>query len=822
MARFTVYSAAGVKKYEGAPVLTESYLKVSFLEFREVASPVPIEWALGDYVDYPRTGLRYQLYSIPVQTVRKQARRETYGAAFVYQNVQFYAPTKMLELAPFRDLVRGDNRIHFSTQNNISVWDDVYGIAERIDVAMNEMYPGLWRVQVVDAQDQGLLETLHTELNYSVEGVTCLGALDKIYELWGGIGWTYSKQGDIHVITIGGADMRSPDNTAPDFRYGKGRGLVTLERSISNRDSMATRLYVYGSNKNMLFRHYNNLELPIKEKESIDIQNLMLPVEPIPALEWGGWGRSGGRLYDASKAYIQNDEAIAKYGLLIKSVYFDGSENEDIFPTLKGITAAMIRNILRDPSAKYYPSPEIYADDERMDFIKRAVNPADPGSTSVDGSRYHTEVSSPVSEKRETVDLDISRNIVAVTSMDGFEGEDGAVSITPAVSGILACQENLGDDLEVYMMVTDSNGRNESFPITLTRRPNVVGYQYDFALPEASLQKGFMPFRVSIALDIHSNVQGGEATVTLYAGSVTLGLEAVRTQTFKMSLKQIGFDIRERAALGDGKATIVMTSGMCNGRTFLVKSCDYNAAEDQWDLTLWRQRDTSVDMWYPNADYPILEGDSFVLVDIAMPELYIQAAEQRLLEAGRKLLAELSRPAPVFTPKVDAKFVREYQDWWGTEISPLRSGLYLHIQDDDIDAFGEDYVLIDTVTINEGESNIPTYSITLREKKKVTIKESVAASSVDMSTSVADGAAVEQNGQTLPAVRANAYDIPAGLMVYTTGPIYGSSALVCMLYDASGTVFPADIQIIRENTGYGVRVAFDEMTISTYKLVVIG
>ena len=334
MARYTIYSSNGVAKYTGTPTFYGAYLKTGYLEFREIASPVPIEWEIGDYVEYDRTGLRYRLYAVPQQSVKKQSARGTYGAAFVYRNVQFYDATKILELAPFRDLVPEDNAVHFSTQPSISVFDDVAGIAERIEVCVNTYaaaagLSGTWRVAVVETTDVDLLATLQTKLEYTIEGANCLDALNKIYDLWNNVGWVYSydSASDTHTITIGGADERTAANTVPDLTYGKGNGLNTVEAALPNKDRLATRLYVYGSNRNMVLRYYNNLSADIKDKDSIDIQNLMLPVEPIAAMNWEGWGKTDGK-YDAAKAYIDADAAtIAKYGLLEKSAYFDGGEH---------------------------------------------------------------------------------------------------------------------------------------------------------------------------------------------------------------------------------------------------------------------------------------------------------------------------------------------------------------------------------------------------------------------------------------------------------------------------------------------------------------
>ena len=86
MARFSIIDVkTGAVKYSGFPTYNGNYLKVSYLEFREIASDVPIVWNVGDYVVWSgvgRTGFTYRLYDIPQPT--KRAESGTDGKAFVF------------------------------------------------------------------------------------------------------------------------------------------------------------------------------------------------------------------------------------------------------------------------------------------------------------------------------------------------------------------------------------------------------------------------------------------------------------------------------------------------------------------------------------------------------------------------------------------------------------------------------------------------------------------------------------------------------------------------------------------------------------------
>ena len=52
-----------------------------------VKSPALIQWEIGDYIVWDYDGQTYTLRNIP--QVKKQARTNTYGEAFVYENMQF-------------------------------------------------------------------------------------------------------------------------------------------------------------------------------------------------------------------------------------------------------------------------------------------------------------------------------------------------------------------------------------------------------------------------------------------------------------------------------------------------------------------------------------------------------------------------------------------------------------------------------------------------------------------------------------------------------------------------------------------------------------
>lgn len=565
MARFSIYSKDGnIVKHSGEPKYSGSYLNVPFVEFN-VESPSLIDWEIGDYVDYYRTGFRYRLYSLPEP--KKQARANSYGAAFVYSNVKFYEATKELEIALFRDLVPDDNKIHFSTRPDVSTYENVYGIAGRIQECMDDMFPGKWRIEVYETEDADLKALFEETKEFSVSNGTCLDALSQIYESWKNVGWvhTYDSATDIDVITIGATSIRTEQNTTDAFSYGMGNGLTSIRKASANEGEFATRLYVYGSERNIQTRHYNQFD--IVDKDSVNIVNLMIPLDK--------WGTTDG-LPDAKKAYLQaDDETVAKYGLIPRVVYFDGNGNDDIYPSIQGLTMSDVRQAMIESgnsASQYLPQ-----------------------------------------------DLNLRIDVIGSTNYDQFD-----------------------------------DGTKE---------------------------------------DYESN------------------------PTFWVGIRNLGFDIVEQGKLTEeGYATISMKSGMCAGREFKVKKLDGPIYGDQaygrYAYVLEKVWDDSIGMAFPNKVYDIKQGDEFVLLDIPMPDYYIDLAQKRLYEAGEKMLADYTRVSAFYEPGINPIKIK-----LGGKI--IRQGMYMKVYDEDIIDTPDhtDYVLIDTLTIDE-KAELPSYKVTLREQKR--------------------------------------------------------------------------------------------------------
>lgn len=758
MAHFSIISSqSGQEIFEGAPRYVGAYLKPGYLEFSEIGSPAAIDWHVGDYIVYARTGKTYRLYRTP-QTV-EQGNTQRYGAAFLYENVQFFDDSKQLEFCPFTDLVPGDNTIHFSTQNTVSFFGKPLNVAERLQACLEAQYgSGSWSVRIVSTTDADLLELLDTEVEFSVSGANCQQVLDKVYELWNGLGWIHSVENGVNVITIGSSNARTSSNTTVPFAYDN--GLVRVERSIANADRIGTRLYAYGSMKNMDATYYRGLN--IKDAESVDIEHLMIPL--------ASWGLTDG-LPDARKAYIENASAIASLGLIPRTAYFDGTGDlPDIFPTIERMT---IGEVYDAGGAGYRPNLSKWERSQRIDEVVSASNPSDHGTSAEQGQKYAENFSSTLGAVSESF---IDHDWLHATIYSATLAHGGKLTLRFGSNRqVFTLDSTWGPTFDLRLTIT-AGTKTQGIPLTVVR---VSDTSYYTVLPETVTLTGTTAGALEVKVDGYigqendSAAQGGEGTFTSDpATTISGGVEYELDKTFSLIIPQIGFDIDNYADLGNGK-TISMKTGMCAGRDFEIKDATYNSSSDSWQLTLYRSVDEDLNIMFPNADYQIAAGDQYVLLDIAMPEMYVTVASQRLLAAAQRLLSDISVEQPFFAPQIDAKVVYN-------ESRVLREGMWMDVTFDS----AQEYVLIDSITIDENGSNIPTYEVALREKKGLDWTENVGSSSSSRSSSSVNGSDQQQAAGTVTSV---GMTVPEGMEVLGS-PI--NSAGILSLQLKQGYIIP--------------------------------
>lgn len=199
--------------------------------------------------------------------------------------------------------------------------------------------------------------------------------------------------------------------------------------------------------------------------------------------------------------------------------------------------------------------------------------------------------------------------------------------------------------------------------------------------------------------------------------------------TFKVTVKDLGFDIKDCVIPGNSESpTVSFKTGMLGGREFEIVECTpiENSSGDvtSYMLELNRVYDDDVKLWFPYKDHNAAAGDKFVILNIKMPDVYIKAAAKRLKEAAEAWLAKNDYSRSVYSPKVDEIFMARQHDAAmasGGAIKSLhdtlRAGMLMLFEDEDFNIDAS--IFIDKLVIKEGEGAIPTYEVTLKEEKTV-------------------------------------------------------------------------------------------------------
>ena len=216
-------------------------------------------------------------------------------------------------------------------------------------------------------------------------------------------------------------------------------------------------------------------------------------------------------------------------------------------------------------------------------------------------------------------------------------------------------------------------------------------------------------------------------------GIVPEDKEELDKKTFTITLKDIGFNPVDKKHLTTETPLISMKTGMCGGREFEITGCEEKG--NNYILTCNREMDSSINKAFPNNPYQVSAGDQFVFIGIAMDDIYIKAAEQRLLTAAKDYLSNNDKSKYTYLPKIDKVFMARHPEI----ASSLKEGNILDFKDTDL---GIDVsVIIQSLVIKEG-GPVPEYEITLFNDKVVSTIEKIQNSTTSLASNT--GITIEQ------------------------------------------------------------------------------
>lgn len=779
----------------------------------KVESEVPIDFQTEDYLEY--RGEKYEINYDP--SVLKKCRANYNRDAFTYDSIKLNSASNDLVKCLFLDYVKEDNLIHYSSLPKFSFFaSNVEDLAERIQANLDRLYSGdrKWTVKV----------------SPGCGGKTDVYVAAEQINVWTALGYSYSKfkvpfiiKG--RTITIGAAS----ETLNRVFKYGKNNGLYEIE-SVTEQDAdIITRLKVYGSTRNLPNRYYNNLreayaivEVSRIEYERIDNTHAKCKIFSDNAPEKiGTWSevRINGEVHKVASRQEFDDDVPSpkectfielskgKYELLSVPVTYEEHHNglnyeikmlwheamigtecevyvEGMLRSTFEVRNSNNRSLCYDKAYAYARDILLIPAEEIPDFnsFMSSANYTDHG----DGNHeYDLKLYHETSVEYELVDSPSpTRFEILYASETSKIGEsfltgnhNGSLLpnnmyapnlMLPDFPSITLDPYIDSDNIEKYGIREGCvffDGSNDELEEIF---PSIEGMKAE-DLRDAGID-------VSLAEGDNGNLDElADAEKIQDDGAITPG-DII--PTFTVTLKDVGFDLAQE--IGDD-SSISMKSGYCSGREFKIRNCvptEKNGAKC-YLLRCERAEDESNKLYYPYKSYPLQAGDKFVILGIDLPDVYVKAASQRLLRAGKEYLSEVDHMKHTYSPKIDEIAMARQHDEaiqsGGISLhDTIKEGMLIRISDEDL--FNEElHITIDTLTIKEGESLIPSYEITLKEAKEEGTLERMQ-NKID---AIASGNSVNHAGGTIVNLQGNylkkdTEDAATALISFLKGLLYGN------------------------------------------------
>ena len=666
---------------------------------------VPINFQIGDYIVY--RGERFELNYEPGKD--KQARPDTYGEGFVYDSVKFNALQDELSRAEFLDVVLNDNELHYTALPKfpfyVQTLDD---LLDRIQANLDEQIgKGLWKIYSRNMERSVQRGALKSEwmlvygketndnviesMSITIDSKKCWDALALVNEKW-----------DVNFIVrgrniyVGTAGVQAGHM----FKYGLGEGLYEIVQNADSEQNIITRLRAYGSEKNLPSHYYADLGVKYVANitkvvgASTNVE-LELDVDYIETY------------FKNNRKFVVSGESQEQSFGWVLQVTFD-------FQT---VITGYVTQGYNSNKCKFYSELKgtqiDSGDEESKEKLDAFIAQVKAGNTKmyITSGLNKKVIPSSMKEYAENLPNNMSINRLMLPGFPHVSLSDSYDSLTdeekkyvnptgkqhkfstdphrPYIDSVNIEQIGLRSASQFFDTDDKTNGVVEIYPTI--EEMEIGGVRVD------EIDEGVAP-------DDDGRYDGdpGPNNVDIYLN------------------KAIDFDIKD---LADNDFSISMKDGMCGGRTFKVASS--TKVDGRWRLTIERDPDDALDLWFPYRDYPIKKGDHFVLTGITLPDSYVNAASLKLLKYAIALIDKNDYTRYVYQPKVDELFMARQHDQAQADDTgvikslhdTLKAGDLMEFEDTDLRIGGT--ISIDQLTIKEDDGKIPTYDITLREDKEV-------------------------------------------------------------------------------------------------------
>ena len=693
---YYIYKKDGSRIRIGGTDVEPKYLSVNQLQYDgtflgqehisfTIKSPIAIPFSGQEYITVD--GETYTLKYIP--SFKKQARPKEYSESFVYDNIIMQSQIDDTTRVDFLDYVLDDNTIHYSAMPTVYFSGTVIDLAKRIQANLDRVYTGDKKWTVKLPTDTSTLTTVEKQITYQNKKVW-----DVITDIWNQYKVMFYHRG--RTLYIGYTNEVISQN----FKYGIGCGLKSLKRNTDESNKIITRIHAYGSTVNIPNRYYNTLGASVKSNLPVTgvtgdgknqlvwfkMKDSSIPMDMFKTstdFSFTGTGPMSGTdntqltktvIFSATKTQYTVSEGTVLSVDCSKWTYGD---YRWLYWALKAdganvtITSSVVISYVPEEYLSYsnkYVSESMYLPNLMLPAIR----------TVGDVTIYYDASFNVVTDETKAV-------YKMVKTGNNTKGLDIYLESLCGIEKYGVLEDNItfdnNSDNNIIDLVDDENGIHP----TLTKLTNSDG---------------------SSACKVVSSTQMKDSGLPNSAGTLDIA-------TFEIVVNT-GFNPAEYIVSGE-TPKISMKSGMCIGREFEF-NCSANS-DGTYTLTCNRIIDSAIGIGFPNSDYNIKAGDTFVLIGIQLPEEYIVSAENRVLSAGLKYLSKFDHTKNTYTPELDNIFLNT-----NTSIrNEMRIGSMFMFTDNEIngtDANNQGIIVslpISQLTIKIGYSLIREYSITLAD-----------------------------------------------------------------------------------------------------------
>lgn len=665
-----------------------------------IENEAPIVFSSGDWLLYRDE--RYELNYDPGKL--KQGSKDVLGDSFVYESVKWNALSDELARSEFLDVVYGDdNQQHYTALPDFTFYiDTLDDLLDRLQANMDEQTGvGMWkfysrswsrsRQRGCDAKrwEDVYGEKVENAGNVVSTVINSASISVQSQSVWDGLSLVNS-QFDVNFIVRNREVFIDTFGIITDniFQYGKGKGLYEIEQQAQSDQKIVNRLRAYGSSKNLPTRYYATLNTEVWTRGS--------------GL-WRGW--HGGVLNNISFDTELSADSISAY---FKNPYSGGGAySATIRVGIYTATAEITKGM--NGRCKVYVNVDFAGGATPLSAIAEAVDAGQrvyfvSGVNKANFPDNRKDYATKNLPDNMACDRLMLPGFPNKSLQDWWNAQDAATKKRLNPTGaLLRFSDSLYRPWVETADAEDDGVRGGSVFFDTDDTKNKIEEIYPTL--EEMVIDGVRVDEIWVGTSIEDNGVFKEG-VTVPGFTITLR-------------KELDIDLN---GLKDDDFSVVMKDGMCSGRTFKVSGCVKKGG--CWVLTLNRTED-GTNQYFPNRDFQIRKGDHFVLTGIEMPDAYIEAASEKLLMYAIKWLLANSKTRYTYQPKVDELFMARQHDAAMADSTGatkslhdiLKEGDLMQFEDADLGIGG--MIAISHLTIREEDGKIPTYEITLSDKKDV-------------------------------------------------------------------------------------------------------